>query len=168
MPCRNCGDTGCRAPTVATPLLNLMSSTHLTLTKLTHGLVHFPFRLLILLGLPAVPLLFALGEGQFALGEAISKINPQGHKCQTLGIEFALQLVDLFLAEEQLSRSKRAVIKWAPGKIFADVEIHEPYLAAANHAVGVPEVRSTLAERFHLGAKQHHARFQLLKKVIIV
>ena len=46
--------------------------------------------------------------------------------------------------------------------------IHEPNLAAANHAVGVTQVRLTFAQRFYFGAKQHHARFQLLKKVVIV
>jgi hypothetical protein len=46
--------------------------------------------------------------------------------------------------------------------------IHEPDFAAANHSVGVPQVRFALAKGFYFGAEQHHARFQLLKKVIIV
>jgi len=46
--------------------------------------------------------------------------------------------------------------------------IHEPDFAPANHGIGVPEVGLALAERFYFGAKQHHARFQPLKKVIIV
>jgi hypothetical protein len=60
------------------------------------------------------------------------------------------------------------MVVWPSRKIFADMAVHEPDLAAANHAVGVPQVGFTLAEGFHFGAKQHHARFQLLKEVIIV
>jgi hypothetical protein len=46
--------------------------------KLAHGLAHFPFGLFIALGLAAVPLLFTLGERQFAFGDAFAKVNPQG------------------------------------------------------------------------------------------
>ena len=60
------------------------------------------------------------------------------------------------------------MVKWPSGKIFADMEIHEPNLAASDHAVGVTQVGLAFAQRFHFGAKQHHARFQLLKKVVIV
>src|SRR6266478_5654303 len=138
------------------------------MTKLTHGLTYFPFGLFIALRLAPVPLLLSLGEGQFALGDALAEVDPKWHERQAFGIQFSFQFVDLFLAEEQLPRSEGSVVKWPSGEIFADMAIHEPDLAAANHSVGVPQVRLALAEGFNFGAKQHHARFQLLKKVIIV
>jgi hypothetical protein len=138
------------------------------MTELTHSLANFPFGLFIALRLAAIPLLFALGQRQFALGDAFTEVNSQGHERQTLGIQFSFQFVDLFLPEKQFSSSEGSVVVWPSGKIFADVEIHKPNLAAADYAVGVPQVRLALAERFNLGPKQHHARFQLLKKVIIV
>jgi hypothetical protein len=138
------------------------------MTKLTHSLANFPFGFFIFLCLAAIPLLLALGERQFALSKALAEVNPQGHERQPLGIQFSLQLVNLFLPEEEFPRSERSVVKWPSRKILADVEIHEPNLAAANDAVSLPQVGFALAEGFNLGAKQHHARFQPLKKVIIV
>src|ERR1700674_5903583 len=107
------------------------------MTKLTHSLADFPFGLFIALRLAAVPLLLSLGKRQFALGDALAEVNPQGHERQALGIQFSFQLVNLFLPEEQFPRSERSVVIWPSGKIFADVEINEPNLAAANHTVGV-------------------------------
>src|ERR1700726_1205362 len=138
------------------------------MTKLTHSLADFPFGLFIFLRLAAVPLLLSLGKRQFALGKALAKINPQGHERQALRIQFSFQLVNLFFPEEEFPRAERSVVKWPPRNILADVEIHEPNLAAANHAVGFPQVSLALAKGFNLGAKQHHARFPPLKKLIVV
>src|ERR1700688_296572 len=107
------------------------------MTKLTHSLADFPFGLFIALGLAAVPFLFALGERQFALGDALAEVNPQGNEREAFGIQFSFQFADLFLAEEQLPRAQGAVVIRTSRKIFADMEIHEPNLAAANHTVGV-------------------------------
>jgi hypothetical protein len=139
-----------------------------TMTKLTHGLADFPFGLFIFLRLAAIPFLFALGKCDFALGDAFAKVNPQGNDRQTLVVHFSFQLVNLFLPEKQLPRSEWSMVKWTARKIFANMEIHEPDFAAANYTVGVPQVGPALPERFNLGAKQHHARFQLLKKDVIV
>src|ERR1700722_6492721 len=116
------------------------------MTKLTHSLAHFPLGLFIALGLAAVPFLLALGQRQFALGDALAEVDPEGHKRQALGIQFSLQLVDLFLAEEQFPRSERSVIVWPSRKIFADMEVHEPYVAAAEDPIGVPQVGLAVTE----------------------
>src|SRR5580704_17913576 len=102
------------------------------MTRLTHSLAHFPLGHFIALGLAAVPFLLALGQRQFALGDALATINPEGHKRQALGIQFSLQFVDLFLAQEQFPRSERPVIVWPSRNILADMEVHEPNRAAAN------------------------------------
>ena len=138
------------------------------MTKLTHGLADFPFGLFIFLRLAAVPFLFALGKGDFALGDAFAKVNPQRNDRQTLVVHFSFQLVNLFLAEEQFPRSERSVVEWPSREVFADMEIQEPDFAAADYTVGIPQVGPVLTERFDLGPKQHHARFQLLKKDVIV
>jgi len=60
------------------------------------------------------------------------------------------------------------VVKWTAGKILADMKIDEPNFAFSDQAIGVAEVGLALAEGFYLRAKQHHACFQPLKKVVIV
>ena len=62
------------------------------MTKLTNGLANFPFGLFIALGLAAVPLLLALGQRQFALGDALAEIDPQGNDGQAFGVQFAFQI----------------------------------------------------------------------------
>ncbi len=133
------------------------------MTILTHGLADFPFGLFLALGLAAIPLLFSLGKGQFALSDAVAEINPQGYECQALLIHFSFQFVNLLFAEEQFPRPERPMVKGPSGEIFADMDVQEPNLALTNHPVSVPEVGFALAQRFNFGAKQHHARFQLLK-----
>jgi len=138
------------------------------MTKLTHGFADFPFRLFIFFGLAPVPLLFALRKGHFAFGYSLTEVNAQGNDGQALVVHFSLQLIDLFLVQEQLPRTERPVIEGPAGEVFADMEIDEPDFAAPDHPIGIAEVSSAFAERFHFGAKQHHARFELLKKNVIV
>ena len=54
------------------------------------------------------------------------------------------------------------------GKIFADVTIEQPYGPRPDDRIGIPQIRFALSQRFNLGTKQHHSRFQLLKEVVIV
>jgi len=136
--------------------------------ELAHGLANLALGFFIFFRLAAVPFLFALGKGQFAFGNAVAKINPQGDKRQSFIVQFSFELCYLFPAKKQLPRSERAVVKWAAGKIFANMKIDEPNFALADQAIGVPYLGLTFAQRFHLCAKQHHARFQPLKKVVIV
>ena len=138
------------------------------MTKLTHSFADFPFGLFLALGLAPIPLFLSLGESQLAFGDTLAKVDPQGHQSQTLSVKFSHQLVDLFLPEKQLPRSKRPMVIGPSGKVFADVAVQEPNLTATDHAIGIPQIGLALAERFHFSAKQHHACFQLLKKVIIV
>src|SRR5208283_144265 len=48
-----------------------------------HGLLCFPAGILVTFVLAAVPRLFALGQGDFDLGNAVAEINPQGNDGQT-------------------------------------------------------------------------------------
>jgi hypothetical protein len=74
----------------------------------------------------------------------------------------------LFLSKKKLPGSEGTVVKWPTRKIFTNMEIDEPYLSASNYGVSVTQVRLALAKGFNFGAKQHHAGFQLLKKLVIV
>ena len=51
----------------------------LAMAKLVHGLADSLPGLLVFLGLAAVPFLFPLGQGNFTLGEAVPKVDPQRH-----------------------------------------------------------------------------------------
>ena len=140
----------------------------LAAAELAHGLADFALGFFIFFRLAAIPFFLSLGERQFAFGDAVAKINTQGDKRKPLVVQFALELRDLFLAKKKLTSSQRSVVKWTAGKILADMKIDQPNFAFADQAIGVAKVGLALAQGFHLGAKQHHARFQPLKKVVIV
>src|ERR1700691_2127500 len=96
-----------------------------TMTKLTHGLADFTLGLFVFFGLAAVPLLLALGEGQFALGDSVAEIDPQGNERKTFVVQLPLQFDDLFLAQQQLSRPEGAMVEWTARQIFTDVDVYE-------------------------------------------
>ncbi len=53
---------------------------HLTAAKLVHSLADLPLGLLLPLRLPAVPFLLPLGKGNFAFGDAVPEVDPEGHQ----------------------------------------------------------------------------------------
>ena len=133
-----------------------------------HGLANLALRLFFALGLAAIPFLFPLGDSYFALGDSVAEVNSQRYEGQTLLIGLSSQFFNLSLAEKEFPRPERPMIEWPPGKILADMAIEEPNLAAPDQAIGIPQIRLALSKGFHPGAEQHHTRFQLLKKMIIV
>jgi len=60
--------------------------------------------------LAAVPRLLALRQGDFDLGDAVTKINPQRYDGQTLGFDSAGELVNFALVKEQLASTQRLVV----------------------------------------------------------
>jgi hypothetical protein len=108
------------------------------MTKLTHSFTDFPFGLFVSLGLAAVPLLFALGEGDFAFGDAVAEVDAQGDERQAFAIRFARQFFDLFLAQEQLARAQGPVIPRASREIFADMESRRLALPSRRDLTSVP------------------------------
>jgi hypothetical protein len=140
----------------------------LAAAELAHGLADFALGFFIFFGLAAIPFFLSLGKRHFALGDAIAKINAQRDERKPFIVKFAFELADLFFAKKKLTSSQRSVVKWTAGKILANMKIDQPNFTFADQAIGVTEVGLAFAQGFHLGAKQHHTRFQPLKKVVIV
>src|ERR1700686_1689163 len=86
-----------------------------------HSLFGFPARFLVALILAAVPSLFALGQRDFALGDAVAKVYPQRDYGQTFGLSAAGELVDFVLVQQQLTRAKGFVVPRAAGHVLGDV-----------------------------------------------
>jgi hypothetical protein len=56
-----------------------MSMTRLSPPIAIHGFVHFPARFFFAFVGAAIPGFFALGQSDFALGDAVAKIDAQGY-----------------------------------------------------------------------------------------
>src|SRR6266436_6424433 len=78
-----------------------------------HGLFDFPASFLGAFVLAAVPGLLALRQGDFDLGDAVTKVDLQGDDGQTLGLGAAGELVDFPLVKQKLSRAQRLVVPGA-------------------------------------------------------
>ena len=83
-----------------------------------HRFIHFAPRFLFAFGLAAVPILFASRQGQFALGDALAKIDAQGNERQTFLLRFAVQALDLLLVQQQAAARKRLVVEGPAGQVF--------------------------------------------------
>src|SRR5437667_11525744 len=75
-----------------------------------HRLFDFPACFLGAFVLAAVPRLLPLRQGDFDLGDAVTKINPQRYDGQTLGFDSAGELVNFPFVKEQLARSQGLVV----------------------------------------------------------
>src|SRR5258708_5928253 len=88
-----------------------------------HSLFRFPARFLGALTLAAVPSLFALRQGDLALGDAVAEVYPQGNYGQTFGLGAAGELVDFILVEQQLARAQGFVVPRATRHVLGDVGV---------------------------------------------
>src|SRR5260370_17738595 len=117
-----------------------------------HSLVGFPAGFLGALVLAAVPGLFALRQGDFALGDAVAEVYPQGNDGLTFGLGAAGQLVNFVFVEKQLARAERFVIPGAAGHVLSDVGVDQPGATGLEVNIGVADVGLSLAECLHFGA----------------
>ena len=107
-------------------------------------------------------------SGNFAFGEAVSKIDSDGNQGGALGFYFIYKLPYLFFVHQKLPSAKRSMVPWAPSPIFGDVAIFQPQFAAPNMRVGLADVGFALAQRLYFGAAERHTGFVSLQQVVIV
>src|SRR5207302_9727273 len=77
-----------------------------------HRLFDFPASFLGAFVLAAVPRLLPLRQGDFDLGDAVTKVNLGGNDSQTLRFRAAGKLVDFALVEEEFPGAQGLVIPW--------------------------------------------------------
>src|SRR5271157_1910298 len=133
-----------------------------------HRLLCFPAGILVTFVLAAVPRLFALGQRDFDLGNAVAEINAQGNDGQTFRFGTARQFVDFTFMKQQLAVTKRFMIPGPAGHILGNVRVGEVSAAGLEVHVSVANVGLAFAEGFDFRAVQHQSRFQLLKDMIVV
>ena len=60
------------------------------------------------------------------------------------------------------------MIEWAARAVLRNVAIHQPHAGAADFGIGLSQVRFALPQRLHFRARQRHASFHFLEKVVVV
>src|ERR1700740_2747957 len=91
-----------------------------------HSLVGFPAGFLGALVLAAIPSLFALRQRDFALGDAVSEVYPQGNYGQTFGLRAASKLVNFIMVQQELPGSEGLVVPRPAWHVLGDMGVDEP------------------------------------------
>ena len=132
------------------------------------GLAHLALGLFFPFVRAAVPLLFAFGQGDFAFGPAVAKVKPQRND----GLSFLPVLPASLSISSRRSSSLRVRsaewLKGPPGKYSPMWQLISQIFSGANGGVRVAQIRLPFAQRFNLGAEQHHFRLVLLTQMVIV
>jgi hypothetical protein len=97
----------------------------------------------------------------------VVEIELERNERHALALDRADQLVDLPAVHQQLARPLRRMIEAVRLKIFRDVRVDEPDLAAARVGIGLGDRRLPEPQRFHFGPGQRDARFHRLVDEVI-
>src|SRR4051812_34791841 len=118
--------------------------------------------------LALVPRLLALGEGDLDLRPAVVEVQREGNDGQALLRHLPVELGDLVAVQQQLALAPRGVVGPGALGVLGDVHRVEPGLAALDVHEAVDEGRATLAQRLHLGAREHQAGLVGVLDVVVV
>src|SRR5205814_10358349 len=117
-------------------------------------------------GLPPVRDFLAARQGQLALDEIVLRIKPRRDERQAALSGFPGKLLDLVSAKQQPARTQRVVVEVASRRVRADVTVQQPNLVTLHRGIAVLEAGLALADGFHFGPRQLHARFKFFEKEI--
>src|SRR5262249_59934911 len=81
------------------------------------GFVGLAPRLFLALGLPTIMLLLAACQSDFALGDAVAKIDSQRNYCEALLLRLAGKFGDLVLVQKQLAGPQRRMVERPSGQV---------------------------------------------------
>src|ERR1039458_7143151 len=115
-----------------------------------------------------VPLLFALGQREFAFYAAFAEVEPGGDKSETLLTGGTFELSNFVLMQQQLACAQRIVIHGVAMREGADVRSEEHTFSVLQQSVGVLEVGLALANGLDLGAAESDAGLELVEQRIAV
>src|SRR5713226_7941860 len=133
-----------------------------------HGFFCFPAGFFSAFVLAAVPLFFALRQGDLAFCQAIAKVDSQGNDRQTFGLSAAGQLVDFILVEQELARTERLVIPGTTRQVLRNVRVYEPSACRFEFNESVANIRLSFAQSFHFRTVKDQTGLMLLENMVVV
>jgi hypothetical protein len=114
-----------------------------------------------------VPVLFALGEGYFALDAAVAEIKLHRDERVALLGRQSFKFLDLSFVQQELSGSQGLVVHGVAVGERADVGVEEETLTVLEEAVRVLEVGLAFADGFDLGAAQGDAALKAVGEEVV-
>ena len=133
-----------------------------------NGLVRFPFCFLLFFRLAAVVKFLTFGDGYFAFGDAIPKINlgrDDGHPL-LLGLDH--EPLNLSSVQKQLSFPKWVMIPGATGQVLRYVAIYQPSFAAANLGECFAKRTLPFPECLDLGADENDSGLKIVQEFVVI
>src|ERR1017187_10104530 len=115
-----------------------------------------------------VPLLFALGQREFAFYAALAKVEPGGDKSEALLTGSTFELSNFVLVQQQLACAQRIVVHRVAMREGTDVRVQEKTFSVLQQPVGVLEVGLALANGLDLGAAERDSGLELVEQRIVV
>ena len=110
---------------------------------------------------------FALGDGDFHLGQATSEINPQGDQGEAFLDDFTLQFFDFAAMGQKFAGSGGFMIDKVAVFVKGDGAADEEKFAVVDATISLFQIGPALAEAFDLGTGQGNSGFQLFEKMEI-
>ena len=110
---------------------------------------------------------FALGDGNFHLGQATGKINPQGNQGEAFLDDFTLQFFDFTTMGQKFADSGGFMIDKIAVFVKGNGAANEEKFTVVNATISLFQIGPALAEAFDLGTGQGNSGFQLFQKMEI-
>ena len=121
-----------------------------------------------LFGLALVPVLFAFGNGQFALYPPISEVKAGGNERMSLDLRLCHEPTNFFLVHQQLSGAGFVVVSDISVGIGTDMQVEQKSFPVLDEAIGVLEIRFPFANGFDFGSTEGHAGLEFFKEKVVV
>jgi hypothetical protein len=114
-----------------------------------------------------VPVLLALGEGDFALDAAVAEIKLDRDEREALLRRQSFKFVDFSFMQQELTGAQRLVIHGVAVRERANVGVEEETLAVLEETIGVLEVGLAFADGLDLRTTQGDAGFEAVGEEVV-
>jgi len=119
------------------------------------------------LGGALVPVLFALGEGEFTLDSAVAEIKFDGDERVAFLLRQTLEFIDFLLVQKELAGAQGFMIHGVAVGERADVGVQEEALAVLEETVGVFEIGLAFADGLDLGSSQGDSGLEAVGEEVV-
>ena len=120
-------------------------------------------------GLAFGVLLFSSAETDLHFGEAFfAEKDTQGDDGIALFLHLVLQLTQLAFGEKEFPVVDGDMVVGGTEAIFGDMHVPDPEFPLEEDAEAIHEIDLAIADGFHLGAGQYHARIEFLFDEVIM
>ena len=125
-------------------------------------------RLPPLFGFALVPVLFALGDGEFALDPAVFEVEAGGDERMPLDLRLCHKPPNLVLMKQQLPCTSFVVVRYITVRIRSDMHIQKEGFTIFDEAIGVLEIRLSFANGLDLGSSQSDSGLEFFQQEVVV